>query len=113
MFKEQWKIKPPPVSDRRLCFRAVPPLCISEQDNALHLGLGRQAWDKGAANSAQQCTEQVFPLPLGACSSRQAGTAKPPGPNFGSLGHPRLCCCHWVWRVANCVMTADVSGACP
>lgn len=26
MFKAQWKIKTPPVSERRLCFRAVPLL---------------------------------------------------------------------------------------
>lgn len=70
MFKEQWEIKPPPVSERRLCFRAVPLLCVSEGYNKVHLGLERHAWDKGAANSAQQCMEQVFPLPLGAFSDR-------------------------------------------
>lgn len=94
MFKEHWKIKPPPVSERRLCFRAVPLLYVSEQYNKVHLGLERHAWDKGTANSVQQCIEQVFPLPLGAFSSSHTGIAKPPEPNLGSLGHPELCCCH-------------------
>lgn len=53
MFKTQWKIKTPPVSERRLCFRAVPLLCISEQYKKVHLGLERHTWDKGTANSVQ------------------------------------------------------------
>lgn len=62
VFEEQGKIKPLPVSEGRLCFRAVPLLHISEQYKKVHLGLERHAGDKGAANSALQCTEQVFPF---------------------------------------------------
>lgn len=49
VFKEGWKIKPPPASEWRLCFRAVPLLCISEQYKKVHLGLEGHTWDKGAA----------------------------------------------------------------
>lgn len=65
---EQRKIKPPPVSDRRLCFRAGPLLCTSEQYSRVHLVLEGHAWDKGASKPVQQCPGQGVLLSLGAPS---------------------------------------------